>query len=190
MHQRIPDWRSICWCSIIRKHCIWISTKGTLQFIWILSSLACVVKEGEFYYLIKKIEGRVFKFHSVMTCCVAINAKEGDCWIQLVIVYCLWCYTNVISVIRYSLPISDSQQSNLQFLPSSLGHRRQLLPSSLGHRRKHGEVSANRASLGLQKGSFHRAHSVITGNSLLTEFTRWSKDFMEFAALTELSQLT
>ena len=25
----------------------------------------------------------VFKFHRAMTCRVAINAKEGDCWIQL-----------------------------------------------------------------------------------------------------------
>ena len=24
------------------------------------------------------------KFHYAMTCCVAINAKEGDCWIQLI----------------------------------------------------------------------------------------------------------
>ena len=29
------------------------------------------------------IENLVFKFHCAMTCCVAINAKEGDCWIQL-----------------------------------------------------------------------------------------------------------
>ena len=25
----------------------------------------------------------VFLFHLAMTCCVAINAKEGDCWIVL-----------------------------------------------------------------------------------------------------------
>ena len=28
-------------------------------------------------------ETLVLKFHCAMTCCVAINAKEGDCWIQL-----------------------------------------------------------------------------------------------------------
>ena len=49
MHQRIPKWKSICWCSQIWKHCIWISTKGTLQFIQVLLSLAFVVKEGEIY---------------------------------------------------------------------------------------------------------------------------------------------
>ena len=48
MHQRIPRWKSICWCSQNWKHCIWISTKGTLQFTWVLLSLAYVVKEGEF----------------------------------------------------------------------------------------------------------------------------------------------
>ena len=146
MHQRIPKWKSICWCSQIWKHCIWISTKGTLQFIWVLLSLAFVVKEGEiychiflkfvwkvkllcnsftegdywkrenFWYLERKIEGRcVFKFHSVMTCCVAINAKEGDCWIQLIIVYCLWCYTNVISDISH-LPSSVIQQMQMTVL--------------------------------------------------------------------------
>ena len=71
-------------------------------------SLAFVVKEGEFYcHIFLKFEeefsqreitvrGRiVFVLHykdkdlfsnfiSAMTCCVAINAKEGDCWIQLV----------------------------------------------------------------------------------------------------------
>ena len=139
MHQRIPRWKSICWCSLIRKHCIWISTKGTLQFTWVLLSLAFVVKEGEcllsylwnlcekksFYVIpsqreitergrifgiLKKIEGgSIFKFYSVMTCCVTINAKEGDCWIQLIIVYCLWCYTNVISDISH-LPSSVIQQ--------------------------------------------------------------------------------
>ena len=48
------------------------------------------------YYMKKKIfdenfkrekffvrESLVLKFHCAMTCCVAINAKEGDCWIQL-----------------------------------------------------------------------------------------------------------
>ena len=48
MHQHIPSKKSICWCSKIRKYCIWISTKGTLKFSWFLLSLACVVKEGEF----------------------------------------------------------------------------------------------------------------------------------------------
>ena len=28
-------------------------------------------------------ERLVFKFYCAMTCCIAINAKEGDCWIQL-----------------------------------------------------------------------------------------------------------
>ena len=28
-------------------------------------------------------ESLVFKFHHAMTCCVAINSKEGDYWIQL-----------------------------------------------------------------------------------------------------------
>ena len=28
-------------------------------------------------------ESLVLKFHYAMTCCVAINAKEGDFWIQL-----------------------------------------------------------------------------------------------------------
>ena len=27
-------------------------------------------------------ESLVFKFHHAMTCCVATNAKERDCWIQ------------------------------------------------------------------------------------------------------------
>ena len=140
MHQRIPRWKSICWCSQNWKHCIWISTKVTLQFIWVQLSLAFVVKEGEIYCHIflkfvrlekflcnsftegdywkreksywkrEKSVGLVFKFHSVMTCCVAINAKEGDCWIQLIIVYCPWCYTNVISDISH-LPSSVIQQN-------------------------------------------------------------------------------
>ena len=101
-----------------------------------------------------------------MTCCVAINAKEGDCWIQLIIVYCPWCYTNVISDISHS-PSSDIQQMQSQFLPNSLGHRRKV-----------GEVS------------FYRAHSVLTRDSVLTEFTRWLKDFMGFSVLTEHSRLT
>ena len=134
MQQRIPSWKSISWCSIIRKHCIWISTKDTLKFIWILLSLAFVVKEGECllsylwnlwekksFFCNSFTEGdywkresflsnreNYFKFHSAMTCCVAINAKKGDCWIQLLIVYFLWCYTNVISVIRHSLPSSEN----------------------------------------------------------------------------------
>ena len=140
MHQRIPRWKFICWCSQFWKHCIWICTKGTLQFILssivfgiccqrgrdllsYLSEICVKVKflcnsftEGDywkrenFWYLERKIEGRcVFKFHYIMTCCVAINAKEGDCWIQLIIVYCLWCYTNVISDISH-LPSPVIQQ--------------------------------------------------------------------------------
>ena len=54
----------------------------------------------------------------------------------------------------------------------------QLLSSSLVRQRKSG------------KDSFYRVHSVISGNSVLTEFTRRLKDFTEFAILTELSRLT
>ena len=45
--------------------------------------------EGEFFGIKSKREkisirgSLVSKFHYAMTCCVAINAKEGDCWIQL-----------------------------------------------------------------------------------------------------------
>ena len=38
------------------------------------------------------------KFHCTMTCCVAINSKEGDCWYNWLIVCCPWCHTNVILV--------------------------------------------------------------------------------------------
>ena len=44
-------------------------------------SEACGVKSKREKLSIR--ENLVFKFHHAMTCCVAINAKEGDCWIQL-----------------------------------------------------------------------------------------------------------
>ena len=73
MHQRIPRWKFICWCSQFWKHCIWICTKGTLQFIWVLLSLAFVVKEGEIYchILLKFVWKRKLLCNSF---------TEGDYW--------------------------------------------------------------------------------------------------------------
>ena len=83
------------------------------------------------------------------------------CWIQLVIVYCLWYYTNVISVISH-LPSSDIQQmhSTVSTELTRSSKKRQFLPSSLGHRRK---------------DSSYRAHSVIEEKIVSTELTRSSK---------------
>ena len=121
-----------------------------------------------------------------MTCCVAINAKEGDCWKQLI--NCVLSLMLHKCHIRYQsfTELSHSAKCRRQFLPSALGHQRevgevslhrahsvieekwrnQFSPSSLGHRRKDGEIS------------FHRAHSVIEGKMeilVFTELTRSSQ---------------
>ena len=66
-----------------------------------------------------------------------------------------------------------------QFLPKSLGcqrkmWQRQFLPSSLGCQRK------------MWQDSFYRAHSVIKGNLVLTEFTRRSKDCYEVRSVNRV----
>ena len=78
-----------CLLSSVYYHISKICEKRKVLFV--IPSQREITERGRiFWYFVKKIEGgRIFKFHSVMTCCVAINAKEGDCWIQLIIVYYL-----------------------------------------------------------------------------------------------------
>ena len=86
-----------------------------------------------------------------MTCCVSINAKEGDFWI-------------VLSLMSHKFHINHQIVSTES---RRLAKERQFLPSSLGHQRKYG------------KDSFYRAHSVIEENLakiVSTEITRSSKE--------------
>lgn len=68
------------------------------------------------------------KFHCAMTCCVAINAKEGDCWIQLFEGHCWISY--VLSLMSHKSHINYHSQ----YLLSSVGQLSvsQYLPSSVG----------------------------------------------------------
>ena len=92
-----------------------------------------------------------------MTCCVAINAKEGDCWIQLV--NCMV----VFDVTQMSYQSSDSVYRACKV--------------------KQRKFSVNRAHSVIEgkikKVSVNRAHSVIEGKLeklVLTELTRSSKE--------------
>ena len=74
----------------------------------------------EFSWMRIKMKLRIYSlpysfsnFFYAIRCCVAINAKEGDCWNNQLIMYCLWCYTKCHIIIG-------------QCMPSSLGHRRRL----------------------------------------------------------------
>ena len=144
-----------------------------------------------------------------MTCCVAINAKEGYCWIVLSLMSHK-CHTShqsyqslVISVISLSSPSSDSDNRVHSVIEENEA------------------VSVNRAhsvNKGNMKNSFYQDHSVIKGimeKSVLTElhsvlegqFSSSSLGHLrklssyrvllaieevvtEFVVLTELSRLT
>ena len=108
-----------------------------------------------------------------MTCCVAINAKEGDCWTMLSLMShkCHISHQSQPTELKQSAMQSTVLTELLRLtkkntvsikLTRSLKERwrSQFLPSSLGHRKKNGE------------DSFYQAHSVIKGNeekSMLTE---------------------
>ena len=129
------------------------------------------------------------KFHCAMTCCVAINAKEGDCWIQLY--NCLLslmsqkCYIN-----SQCLPSSDGQHSNFQCLSSLVGQHSdsQCLPSISGHHSlqivftKLTQVSKEN----LAENNVNRASMVNKGKLVLTRSTWSPKDIAKFVVVTKI----
>ena len=105
-----------------------------------------------------------------MTCCVAINSKEGDCWYigKICVVFdvtqmpyqnaCLLCYT-IATELYDCILASDSV-----YRAQSVGKEGfQRLPST------------------------SVLYSVVT---VFTEITRLSKDFLRLAVFTEFSRLT
>ena len=59
----------------------------------------------------------VFKFDSTLTCCVSINAKEGDCWIQLS--NCVLSLMLHKCHISYQTESTEFYQSEKQFTEST-----------------------------------------------------------------------
>ena len=95
------------------------------------------------------------KFHCAMTYCVAINAKEGDCWKQLSEGDCwIQLFKYVLSLMSHNVIL----YINSMCLPSSVGQL-SIYRVLLGVKGSMTEVSVNRAS------------SVIKEKLVSTEFT-------------------
>ena len=118
------------------------------------------------------------KFHCDMTCCVAINSKEGDCWIQLIKL----CVVFDVTQISYQLSVSACQahSGNEDCFP--------CLPSVPMQKTVSTEFTRVSKEF-MQRKSVNRATQLMKESwmvSMVTEFTWLPKDFCKFAVLMEL----
>ena len=130
----------------------------------------------------RKLSNKIFvlKFQNAMTCCVSINAKEGDCWIQLSnCVLSLMLHKCHISHQSMSTELWRLNQAELVSIKLWRLKKEESVSTELWRLKKAESISTELTRSSKEDEaelSFYRAEKVAKVNSVLTEFTRRSKD--------------